>query len=434
MNQKGFIGFLVLIILLLLGIGLSVYLSQKPQQIKSDASESAPVVFNVKDFGAKGDGVSDDTEAIQKAIDEADLITNSLVFLPNGTFKISRLNFTHKDYITFAGVAQTGTHLISFVSDGEGGILDLTGANSIILERFDLVMEPNKTAAAGILIARSKYRSCSHNTLNNVGVYSRSQGGEYDFNKIGTWTVAPVFVYGCDYLTFFHPIIYNGVPNYGKGAVILTAINEYDMSSTFTDIGVGDHPANGYRFYQAEIHNFVYSALGSLVLNTVSDITLYGGPYSSFQRPNIYIKGGVSKLHVYGTTLYSEVDTRLDEKDQIQRVPQFNIYIADDKPVNDLILDNTTCQHSKGLFGGSPELVLNNLKINCTFQENEPGYIFNIEPSSNPGRVFLKNSFFMVPKQNVKPPATIGGDVTFMFSNTFEMPLGATDNSKKIRQ
>lgn len=42
------------------------------------------IAINVKDFGAKGDGVADDTQAIQNAIDYAN--EGDKVFVPNGTF------------------------------------------------------------------------------------------------------------------------------------------------------------------------------------------------------------------------------------------------------------------------------------------------------------------------------------------------------------
>nr|GEZ89525.1 hypothetical protein [Tanacetum cinerariifolium] len=45
--------------------------------------------FNVKDFGAKGNGSSDDTLAIQKAIDAAAAAGGGQVYLPEGTYMVS---------------------------------------------------------------------------------------------------------------------------------------------------------------------------------------------------------------------------------------------------------------------------------------------------------------------------------------------------------
>jgi hypothetical protein len=62
--------------------------------------------FNVKDYGAKGDNVADDTQAIKDAIAAAVLV-NGCVFFPVGTYKISdQLNITVK--IKIQGVDASG--------------------------------------------------------------------------------------------------------------------------------------------------------------------------------------------------------------------------------------------------------------------------------------------------------------------------------------
>lgn len=47
---------------------------------------NAAAVFNVRDFGAKGDGITKDTAAVQKSIDAASAAGGGEVFLPNGTY------------------------------------------------------------------------------------------------------------------------------------------------------------------------------------------------------------------------------------------------------------------------------------------------------------------------------------------------------------
>lgn len=409
-----------------------IFLASLYPKTRTQAAE-VTMVFNVKDYGAIPNDAIDDTAAIQSAIDEADLNTGSVVFMPSGKYLISRLNLIHKDQFTIAGVSQTGTQLVSSANGSTGAVIDLTGANVINLERFELTMAPNKAVPVGVLFARSSARSCSHNTLNNVGIYSRSQSGSYDFNTIGTWTLAPVYVFGCDYTVFEHPVIYNG--QQGKGALIITSENTLGATSTFTTIGTGLYPNKGYRLYQAEIHNFVYGALGALVLRNISDLTYFGGPLSSFSEPNIYIADGASNLHFYGTTLYSENDARLgSESDprQEQRKPKNNIFFADSKPVSDLIVDQSTCQHTHGILGGSPEVSMSKIKINCQVDESSEGYLMNFTASPNSSRIAISDSFFMSPYNKIKPPASIDSNVTFVNPGSFDMPPGASDMSIKV--
>ena len=66
------------------------------------------VVFNVKDFGAKGDGVADDTAVIQNAIDAANALGGGIVFLPSGTYLITD-TLTLYNNIHFQGLGGIGS-------------------------------------------------------------------------------------------------------------------------------------------------------------------------------------------------------------------------------------------------------------------------------------------------------------------------------------
>jgi|SRR5882672_10265788 len=45
-----------------------------------------PIIINVKDYGAYGDGIHDDTQAIQRALDATSKNGESTIFYPNGTY------------------------------------------------------------------------------------------------------------------------------------------------------------------------------------------------------------------------------------------------------------------------------------------------------------------------------------------------------------
>ena len=92
-----------------------------------DLRERFKDVINVKDFGAKGDGVTDDTQAISSAISAASNF-NSRVFFPLGTYKISSYVDLTKDIF------------------GDGYISD--GSNSQpVSGQLDIYVSPNGNGA-----------------------------------------------------------------------------------------------------------------------------------------------------------------------------------------------------------------------------------------------------------------------------------------------
>lgn len=81
---------------------------------------------SVKDFGAVGDGVADDTTAIQEAITAMGLIRNltrgGTVYFPAGTYKITDTLFVRQDNITLVGDSQGGSIITcdnTFTGSGE---------------------------------------------------------------------------------------------------------------------------------------------------------------------------------------------------------------------------------------------------------------------------------------------------------------------------
>lgn len=86
----------------------------------------AGAFFNIIDFGAVGDGVTDDTASIQAAIDAATL-GGGKVYVPSGTYACSNLRVTQ---ISFDGGRDTTR--FTFVGDGQSSILLANSANPIL--------------------------------------------------------------------------------------------------------------------------------------------------------------------------------------------------------------------------------------------------------------------------------------------------------------
>lgn len=110
--------------------------------------------INVRDFGAKGDGVTDDTAAIQAAIDVAE--NGGFVKIPRGIYMIRGLKVT-KFGTTIAGEARWGTRLVRI--SGTAPLIEISGTGTRDKHiRFCTIMDItlNGNHAAGPLV-RSYY-------------------------------------------------------------------------------------------------------------------------------------------------------------------------------------------------------------------------------------------------------------------------------------
>ena len=74
-------------------------------------------VVSVKDFGAVGDGVTDDTSAIQAAIDSTQ-VTGGSLFFPQGTYNITEE--LRVDYRGKTGAPNTNPTRLDLIGDGKG--------------------------------------------------------------------------------------------------------------------------------------------------------------------------------------------------------------------------------------------------------------------------------------------------------------------------
>ena len=83
--------------------------------VERTIGEKLGEVVSVKDFGAVGDGVTDDTDAIQAAVDS--LANAGSVYLPEGDYLVSRSLSITKHGITLRGAGRLTTRIISETDD-----------------------------------------------------------------------------------------------------------------------------------------------------------------------------------------------------------------------------------------------------------------------------------------------------------------------------
>ena len=125
---------------------------------------------NAKDFGAVGDGVTDDTSAIQAAIDAVSAKGGGTVFLPDGNYLVSNsgsgISVSLKTQVTLQG--ETNTRL---TSSGSAIVLDgRDGINFITIKDVDIY---GSGGAADLAEIGVSFRSNCYNTrIENVRVFN----------------------------------------------------------------------------------------------------------------------------------------------------------------------------------------------------------------------------------------------------------------------
>ena len=140
-------------------------------------------IANVKWFGAKGDGSTDDTAAIQAALNTMIAIGGGLIYLPNGTYVISSMLIV-PDATTFIG------------SDMEKTILDIDTADNTGIEvgeksiLRDMTIYYTNTASAGSLNCSGVRNKSGWTTgvrlLKNLRVFATSTNIQIKVTGIGS--------------------------------------------------------------------------------------------------------------------------------------------------------------------------------------------------------------------------------------------------------
>lgn len=176
----------------------SLFAAPKPSVAGSVSDKDDPAIFNVVAFGAKGDGVADDTDAIQRAIDAAGnyargkVSKGGVVYLPAGVYLVSRtllVNQAVKIYGNGQATIDGATHVVP-ASLGFDVFRIVGVVWGVVLEGFHLKAY-NYTGSGGHFL---RIEACQHvcvrdvhliNCWNGALVDSSGDVNFYDLNISG---------------------------------------------------------------------------------------------------------------------------------------------------------------------------------------------------------------------------------------------------------
>ncbi|MEY5003504.1 MAG: hypothetical protein RL678_1313, partial [Pseudomonadota bacterium] len=197
-------------------------------------------VVSVKDFGAVGDGVTDDTAAIQATMNAVLAAGGGTVYFPRGVYRVTSLSLSWGASIVsmvFAGEGQAATE-IKKIGAATTPVLSLIGTlgDGRYSEVRDLTINANSVANYGIqldLVARTVFRSVRVVSATSVGIYS---GGSlintfYDCNLVGNlygYQCRKVGLVRCNMVQFFGGSIRNNT-NWGMDVGDTSGLNLYGV-------------------------------------------------------------------------------------------------------------------------------------------------------------------------------------------------------------
>jgi hypothetical protein len=149
--------------------------------------------FNVKDFGALGDGHSDDTQALQAAIDAASAAGGGTVVMPAGTYIVSAQAsgsaLVIKDNVRLEGDA-TDRATLKLANGSSADIDGILRANGDGIGVSNLAIDGNRAHTTGV-VSDLSLGDGAQLTLNYVhatnasgyGLDLRAEGGQVQANK-----------------------------------------------------------------------------------------------------------------------------------------------------------------------------------------------------------------------------------------------------------
>jgi hypothetical protein len=206
---------------------------------------------SVKDYGAVGNGTTDDTAAIQATIDAVEALGGGIVFFPYSTYKTTATLTVNEHNIKLYGanavIAYTGTSYV----------IDFQPKSSVYL--IGIAMEDLSIGCSGAGATGIRWR-CTHSKINNVDVViqgSNSVGAEIPGDATGTGP----------YYNFFTQLDVQGYRGITVGLTNQIGINLFHTG--------GDNSPNANTFVNCRVGQcdtgFHIEGSGNMFLNPVTE-------------------------------------------------------------------------------------------------------------------------------------------------------------------
>lgn len=285
--------------------------SSAPVRTVPSSSSTGPDWYNVKDYGADGNGVSDDTAPIQAAVNAAFNAGGGVVYIPTGTYKLTAA-ITLKNRVTVRGDGDYVTNIVQSSTTANGFVgssliytviehLRLTGPGSgsgsgmQFDTEFDYAIIRDVSAtnwgSTGIIIEQPIVSN-----LTRVTSFSNGGAGFYIHGNVSTGAGTSVSFNSC----WAHDNISNGFSfqNMTYCAMVACAADNQNQTAKSGYLVDG---CTGFTFTGcgSEGNNFGWEFTGASTGMVITSPFIYNTPATGI---GVWVTGGSTNVQIFAAT------------------------------------------------------------------------------------------------------------------------------------
>jgi hypothetical protein len=264
--------------------GSSAYMSYVPAgtgAVTTTVQAKLRESVSVKDFGAVGDGVADDTAAIQLAINAAQLAGGGTVFFPAGSYKVSATLLINQPGVYLLGAGMWNTNITRSGDYGDTILFTGNDATGAVISKAGISNLTIKSTGLTTSGAHIKMNGVTRADLSNLFLENGFIG--FDFLGLTAAYVSTVYLVftnifggiaaGRKYMRCASAAATYGHPSCGD--LFITDFNlRGNIANTNTEIGIDVTSADGIWFENGHVGNTTVANLRFTASDALSPIGL----------------------------------------------------------------------------------------------------------------------------------------------------------------
>jgi hypothetical protein len=261
---------------------------------------------DVKWFGAKGDGVADDTAAIQAALDSG----HRSVYIPEGTYNISAALFPKSSQrVVFLGGKIATTKIIPV----DECAIKLANVSDVVIEGADINCN-NHAANSGIIVRENTSNIEIYKTrVVNAAWDATRGGGRGIIIEANTGTQGRIIVDNLIATNVDTVIGVQGFTGMRKNAVIVSNIVGVNATKLIAVFGNGAGYPHSGDVQQCIISNAVgYEVTQPVRFDRASNVTISNVYVCNENATDSFVRGTASNVRMINSTLEGDLNSLYD--------------------------------------------------------------------------------------------------------------------------